>query len=144
LQFPYIGSADWYRASFVSTHEDQTLVMLAFKTLDMVQVNDMAAVNSKKNLRIQYFFDTAERMTAKMIFVVLALNRRVMTIRANADDIRYVDEIGFLVSENRQFINMKAWLGWLSSIGQLEVSIRAVVSCLFAFYRAQFTTRHQG
>ena len=149
LQFPYIGTADRYRSSFISTHEDQTLVMLTFKTLDMVQVYDMAAVNSKKNLRIQYLFDTAERMTAKMIFVVFALNRRVMTVCANADDIRYVDEIGFLVFENRQFINMKIWLGypglgWMSGICQLKVSIRVVVSCLIALNRAQLTTRHQG
>ena len=60
LQFTDIGTTDRYRASFISTHKNQPLVMLAFKTLDMVQVDNMAAVNPKKHLRIEFLLYAAE------------------------------------------------------------------------------------
>ncbi len=71
--------------------------MLTFKTLDMVQVNDMAAMNPKKYLCVEINLYAAERSAAKMIFVVGGLDRRVMTVSADADDIGDVDEIGFLI-----------------------------------------------
>ena len=91
---------------FATPQENQPLVVLAFKTLDLVKVDNMAAVNPQKYLWVQLFLNPAKRVVAKQTFALRGKHRCVVTVRGHTGNIRKINEIGFLIFLNRQFVQV--------------------------------------